>query len=35
MANLVAARTILVPCDIEVDTLPYRGPSGEQLGTDV
>ena len=27
VVNLVAARAILVPCDIQVDTLPPRGPA--------
>ena len=29
MVNLVAARTMLIPCNTQVDTLP-RGPSGQQ-----
>ena len=28
VVNLVVTRTILVRCDIQVDTLPPRGPSG-------
>ena len=28
VVNLVASRTIVVPCDIQVDTLPPCGPSG-------